>query len=355
MEKAIGTGTARFNVQQWMLRFLLNDRARVFRHLGMLALIMFILNDDKHDFVDPVNMYVRIGFIIWLLALIYVNMYWLVPRFLFKGRHLAYAGGVFLIMLVGYNVLLLVTPLLDVYRLKPAEHGPASMKAFIAFLFICSILIAASTTLKLFQRWVRDTNRIHELEKLTLQSELKQLKSQINPHFLFNTLNNAHVLTKTDPARSSQVLIKLSELLRYQLYDCAEEQVLLTSDIRFLEDFLNLEKIRRDSFEFEIVEENDMSGKWVSPFLFIPFVENAVKHSLDYSLPSFVHIKFGINERRLVFECTNSIPLRAGTVHQGGLGLANIRRRLELLYPENHLLTVEQKDRQYHIVLSIPI
>ena len=121
-----------------------------------------------------------------------------------------------------------------------------------------------------------DTQLINELERSKTLTELEQLKNQINPHFLFNMLNNANVLTKKDPEKASQVLMKLSDLLRYQLYDSSRDKVLLTSDIHFLEDFLNLEKVRRDNFDYMISKEGNLSGVFIPPLLFISFVENAV-------------------------------------------------------------------------------
>lgn len=152
----------------------------------------------------------------------------------------------------------------------------------------------ASTAVRLFQRWVFDSCRINEMEKRRLQSELDQLKNQINPHFLFNMLNNASVLTHKDPEKASQVLMKLSDLLRYQLYDSMRDKVLLTSDIHFLTNLLELEKIRRDRFEYMVSREGNISSIMIPPFLFVIFVENAVKHNLDAYNASFVQLFFSL-------------------------------------------------------------
>jgi len=150
-------------------------------------------------------------------------------------------------------------------------------------------------------------------------------------------LNNANVLTKKDPNKASEVLMKLSDLLRYQLYDSARDKVLLTSDIRFIEDFLNLEKVRRDNFDFLISKEGDLSGVQIPPLLFISFVENAVKHNNDTEKLSFVNLFFNVSNNELSFKCINSKPkIKAIKNVTGGLGLKNIKRRLELLYPSTH-------------------
>jgi LytS/YehU family sensor histidine kinase len=182
------------------------------------------------------------------------------------------------------------------------------------------------------------------------------LKKQINPHFLFNTLNNANVLTQKDPEKASQVLMKLSDLLRYQLYDSARNKVFLTSDIHFLEDFLNLEKIRRDNFDFSITLNGELQGVEVAPLLFITFVENAVKHNIDAENSSYVYLFFSVIDDELNFHCINSKPhIRVAKSKNGGLGLTNVMRRLELLYPGRHELKVTDTLETFNVHLTIKI
>ncbi|WP_343306979.1 histidine kinase [Chitinophaga niabensis] len=223
------------------------------------------------------------------------------------------------------------------------------------FSFFTVLLLAASSSVKLFQKGMMDRQLIYELERSKTYAELEQLKNQINPHFLFNMLNNANVLTKKDPEKASQVLMKLSDLLRYQLYDSARDKVLLTSDIRFLEDFLNLEKIRRDSFEFLISKEGDLSGVQIPPLLFISFVENAVKHNNDATKSSYVNLYFDVRNDELFFRCINSKPMLRSVNNTGGLGLANVKRRLELLFPATHSLNIEDDPERYCVTLTIKL
>ena len=175
----------------------------------------------------------------------------------------------------------------------------------ISGLLTIGFLTAGSTTISL-THWLRYNLRIDELESTTLQSELTFLKNQINPHFLFNMLNNANVLIKKSPEEASKVLFKLEDLLRYQINDSSRERVSLASDIRFLNDYLNLEKIRRDNFQFTLRQEGEVDSIWIQPLLFIPFVENAVKHSFDSEHSSYVHVFFKVDAHRLEFWCENS-------------------------------------------------
>ena len=189
---------------------------------------------------------------------------------------------------------------------------------------------------------------------MNLQSELKFLKKQINPHFLFNMLNNANVLIRKNPKEASRVLFRLKDLLRYQINDSTKEKVSLNSEIQFLSDFLNLEKVRRDNFEYLIMKEGKMEQFWLPPLLFIPFVENAVKHNPDTENKSFVYLSFEVTDDRLIFRCQNSKPAIAPErAEVGGLGLKNIKRRLELLFPGNHSLEIQEDEKTYTVNLHL--
>jgi LytS/YehU family sensor histidine kinase len=224
------------------------------------------------------------------------------------------------------------------------------------FTFQMLLVTGASAAIRLFQRWLKDTKRIHELETATIRSELEQLRNQISPHFLFNMLNNANVLTHKNPQKASEVLIKLSDILRYQLYDCVMPHVLLTSEIHFLNDFLNLENIRRDHFDFFISQEGNMDGIQLAPLLFITFVENAVKHNADPQNASYVYVYFSNINDKLIFQCVNSKPgFKIINSLQGGLGLVNVQRRLNLLYPERHTLVIHDEQDKYQVTLTIDL
>ena len=226
---------------------------------------------------------------------------------------------------------------------------------------MCLPIILMSTTVRLLQKWTNDNKRIVELDNLTLNMELKELRNQINPHFLFNMLNNVKALIRTDPEKASTVIVKLSEFLRYQLYENNEEKTLLTSEIEFLSNFINLEKIRRENFSVEIKTETDkkiLNTTFIPPNLFTTFVENAIKHSVEINdNPSFVLINIEIKNKNLLFACTNSRNPNYSISNEnyGGLGLTNIKRRLELLYQEKFDLKIHSSDKEYTVNLSIPL
>ena len=272
-----------------------------------------------------------------------------------KNRLLTYAFGVILVSLI-IIVAVAVFQILTVEVTTTAVHSqliPILINA-ISGVLAMGFTIAGMSAILLLRHWILYNQRVDELQSATLHSELRFLKNQINPHFLFNMLNNANVLIRKNPVEASQVLFKLEDLLRYQMNDNFREHVPLRSDIRFLNDYLNLEKIRRDHFDYSITEEGEIDAIQLPALLFIPFVENAVKHNFDSEHPSYVHLFFKIDNDRLEFRCENSKPAVAiAKSRVGGIGLTNIRRRLELLYPGRYLLEVAETENQYTVTLKL--
>ncbi|MFL9485091.1 sensor histidine kinase [Chitinophagaceae bacterium LWZ2-11] len=336
---------------------LIGRRYKILRHaLCLLIVIWLVVYDNGRSiFIQPYDAFFKVIIFISLVSLFYINMYLLVPRYLLQNKFLFYSLFILGYIFIAYTSLTSVAKQFEPYmtaREKEQNNDPG----IFVFIIFQVILTAASTAIKLFQRWIADTEKINELEKITIRSELEQLRNQLTPHFLFNMLNNANVLTQKDPEKASEVLMKLSDILRYQLYDSARQQVLLTAEIHFLNDFLNLEKVRRDNFTFIISKEGELSGIQVAPMLFITFVENAVKHNGDPENKSYVHVYFYVTGNKLTFKCINSKPAEAYLKNRvGGLGLANIKRRLELLYPDRHDLTLKEETEVYSVILNIDL
>ncbi|MBO9616548.1 MAG: sensor histidine kinase [Dyadobacter sp.] len=330
------------------MELLIAPRYRIHRHLILVFMLgTFVLSMEPSDNATPPGQ-VKFRFFIFFLSLLYTNLYLLVPHFLFKNKHVRFVAAIALFIALAYPLIF--------FNLKADGFSTTPYWGVAKYVFISLVWVMACTAIKLFQRWVIDSQRISELEHLTKSAELEQLKNQINPHFLFNMLNNVNVLTQKDPKKASQVLEKLSDFLRYQLYDSARPKVLLTSEIRFIQDLLNMEKIRRDNFEFTLSTEGLLTGIQIAPLLFITFIENAVKHSLDADNASFIRICFNIREDELYFTCINSKPQRTITAQAaGGLGLANVKRRLSLLYPDRHILKAEDSAQTYSLSLTIKL
>jgi len=344
--------------------FLLLPDYRIYRHLLLQFFLVVITTSILHDPLEAgtkLTSYHFAAIVIYYLmlnALLYFNMYILVPRCLLKDKLWKYLFATLVAMLVGMGVIFWLEHL--IYRFTPVEQPSEDSFAIwlnaISSSLAMGLLVAGTSTLLLMRHWMRTNQRKDELRENTLQAELTLLKNQINPHFLFNMLNNANVLIRRNPEEASKVLFKLEDLLRYQIHESNREEVLLVSEVRFLNDFLNLEKIRRDRFEYTLSREGDIEQVSIPPLLFIPFVENAVKYSFDSEQISTVQLSLRICDGRLEFCCCNtkpSPPVASGK--SGGLGLTNIRRRLELLYPDRYMLDIQDEERRYKVRLCIDI
>lgn len=341
--------------------FILSIRFRVCRHIILQFIIIIItanmcLDLSMEPFQDMRAILGWIGYYFIINTVVYSNLYILVPRYLQKNKFLKYLAGVFLLISISLFFVVGLQRILYKHSDLMEMDVVFVVLNFFSSVFTVGLLIAGTSTFSLFRHWVGYNQRIDELESNTLHSELKQLKRQINPHFLFNMLNNANVLIKKNPEEASKLLFKLEDLLRYQINDSSKENVALSSDIRFLNDFLNLEKIRRDKFDYVIAKEGDIDEIYLPPLLFISFVENAVKHNSDSENKSYVYLYFKVWNNELTFQCINSKPAILQDKNRvGGLGLNNIKRRLELLYPQKHSLEIEEDKTKYKITLYLKL
>lgn len=345
-----------------VISFLVEDKFRIHRHVFFTIglLILFYVSSLNNEDVGT-DKWSRISLVyVIFLVMFYVNIYVLVPHLFFRAKYLLYLLCLIAVVLFGINVLSFI--LMNYFEIpEEIRRQNRPIKNMYDGMMISIPIIMVTTTVKLLQRWVKDNERISELKNLTLNMELNELKNQINPHFLFNMLNNVKALIRKDPEKATTIIIKLSEFLRYQLYENNEAQTSIHSEINFISNFLNLEKIRRDNFRFDIEfesEEKKFLQAFIPPNLFTTFVENAVKHSSFITDKEvFIKIILKIENNQLHFTCINSKATENLNLNKkySGLGLANIKRRLELLYENKHSLSVESTDELYKIKLIIPL
>lgn len=340
--------------------FFIDNKYHVHRHIILQVVIMAMSVSVFFDAPDKLNIslnrfYGWIGYFLFLNMLVYVNVYLLFPRFLAKNKVFAYIISVVLFTIFALFIMIILQELF--YDITITHQKPAGMAIFLSIASsMCSIFLflGGISTLLLFKQWIISNRNINNLQIATFQSELNFLKSQINPHFLFNMINNANIMVDEDPKIASQILDKLDDMLQYQFNDSTQDYVSLKADIAFLSDFLDLEKVRRDHFEYTVAIEGNIDDVEVSPLLFIPFVENAVKHNLDTN-KSYVHLKFRMENDCLFFECENSKPVKPVKRDTGGLGLANIKRRLDLLVKNKYVLNVQETETTYTVNLKLSL
>jgi len=208
-----------------------------------------------------------------------------------------------------------------------------------------------------------DRNRIlvkrqQELEKKSLQSELALLKNQINPHFLFNTLNNIDSLIKSNPDRASATLVELSDMMRYMIYDTNVERVPLKQELVYIENYLDLQKMQFSNPNLVSYEVRGNTEKIaIPPMLFIPFIENAFKHCTNKEKDNAISFIFDINKGRIVFEANNIADknFMISKDKSSGVGLDIVKRRLEILYPERHTLQIKEDNNLFCVLLEIKL
>lgn len=302
------------------------------------------------------------------MVAVYFNLYFLVPKFLAKDRYVLYV------------ILFLVTTVAAACAVTSGYYAGAfiSGKAFRELygtdpnffsLFESGALpsTAAAMTLalsiKLTKNWMRTRKREQDLEKEKLETELKFLKSQMNPHFLFNTINSIFVLIHKNPSMASESLAKFSDLLRYQLYECNEPQIPLSQELSYVENYIELQALRQDhnSIDLKIdINKYNTSDLSIAPFVLIPFIENAFKHvSRKKDSSNLIHLIIRVENHQLFFSIANSTSAihHASTeaVKHSGIGLKNVKRRLDLVYPNQHQLIITESQNQYEVQLQLTL
>lgn len=232
--------------------------------------------------------------------------------------------------------------------------GPGDAVAFFGGL----MLMGMNLGVKLYFKTQEDRDHQEMLEKQDLERQLEYLRYQVNPHFFMNTLNNIHALVDINPERAKTTIVELSKMMRYILYEGDKKLIPVQREALFLKNYIELMRLRyssRVSINLDIPEM--MPDVMLPPLLLIIFVENAFKHGVSYAAPSFIDIKVTVTQEMLQFKCRNSRQEQKPDEKKkkGGVGLANARRRLDLLFPNQYSLEIKENDKEYDVQLEIPL
>lgn len=233
-------------------------------------------------------------------------------------------------------------------RPKKLTHYPGS---YLAFILVFSVGLSASV----INEWLKSEESKKEMEHERLNTELSLLKSQINPHFFFNTLNNIYSLAIVKSDETAASILKLSAIMRYVLTETEQKLVPLANEIEFLQNYINLQSVRlTPKVKLNVALDAAVNSRQVAPLLFIPFVENAFKYGVSTVEPSEISISLAVEDHKIYFSVSNHIvkAARSSTVNTG-IGIANVKRRLELLYPGKHRLEINETSDLYSVNLEI--
>lgn len=297
-------------------------------------------------------------FMILHLPMVYINMELLIPRLYLKKKYLLYALACIAILIALFFLFKYIWHLpLDEIPQRPRRVRTFGYRGlFDSFLGI--VLLLLSSIVKLAQVSNQKEKETAQLRSENLNSELKFLKSQINPHFLFNTLNNIYTLSLLKSDKTPDTVLKLSEMLRYVLYECSnKERVPVSKEVVYIQNYIALQLLKDSAITNVEFISNIERDAGITPMLFIPFVENAFKHSrIEDVREGWIRIQLNATQSAVTFTVENSLPDIDSTKDEtGGIGIENVKKRLILTYPGQHSLEVTKRDKSFVIHLEITL
>lgn len=289
-----------------------------------------------------------------LAILVYITNYVLIPRLLYRQRYISFT--------ICFVLMIFASSLLKMFILAKVMNAPAllnfshDLKTRIYDNVIPHFfLVTAGAAIRLMFDYFRLQQRMMETAKEKAEAELNFLKSQINPHFLFNSINAVYFLIDKQNQEARDSLHKFSGMLRYQLYEVNGSRVPIEKELQYLEDYVHLQKLRKDDqYQVSLSHTTSVQHFSIEPLLLIPFVENAFKHVSAFTgKPNYIRISLDHKDSTLLFTIENSREERLQVDQYGGIGLKNVQRRLELLYPGKHTLQIEKTDDLFRVTLSL--
>ncbi len=295
-----------------------------------------------------------------LIPFFYINVYYLIPRLLFKQRNLLYFGVIILLL-----VFILFFP--DIFRSRlmpfpedmpgnfprrPPGAGPVIFRKLPGLLSFCLVWVLG-IMFKVIERWRQAEKKSREIELEKVNAELSYLKLQVNPHFLFNTLNNIYSLATIESPKTPAAVMKLSEIMRYVTQDAQADLVTLEQEINYISNYIELQKLRSNTLDLEFEASGNFRETYIAPLLLISFVENAFKFGISSHEKSRIVIHISERGGELILKVQNTVFPRMGSETGAHIGMTNTRRRLELLYPGNFTLNVERVQNLFSITLTI--
>lgn len=287
-----------------------------------------------------------------LIALFYFNYFILIPKFLLVKKYLLYISTLVLSIVIAFVLSGIFLNLSDFNHSQLPGIHPVLIKIEPIFrangflLLVISILSSIALTIN---------NHLRQIEKEKLSAQISSLKSQINPHFLFNTLNNIYATAIDSAPQTADMIDKLSAMMRYTMKETQKDFVPLEEEINYIDNFIELQRLRFDNMvKFDYTVEGEFTELQIAPMLLIPFVENAFKHGVNSEQNSNIRIHIKVMGSEFHFMVANKkVSVQSGTIEHNGLGIENTRNRLRLIYPSKHLLTIQETGDDFIVSLHI--
>ncbi|MEO9484736.1 MAG: histidine kinase [Ekhidna sp.] len=321
------------------------------------AIFTFVEGGYSNNF--DISFYIELGFLPFRLSVAYLNYFWLLPRFLLNRNIVQYIFYTLIcIAIAGFLHRSFMYFYLNeiLFPNWNQESFPIAYKLLQSSVIITSPMIFL-IGLVVIKRWVSSERKAEQFENEKIKAELDYLRSQINPHFFFNTLNTLYGLSLKKSEKTPEVVMKLSELMSYVLYDSDKDSVLLTEEIDQMERYISLEQIRYENrFHTEIEVTGDPEFFRIPPLILLPFLENSFKHGVNKSSKDgWISIRINVSQNTLMVSIKNKIFGLADQSNTGrnGLGIFNVQKRLSLIYPQKHSLLCEEQDGMFVVELTI--
>jgi len=321
--------------------------------------LLWVVVFQKRAFSFSRTMTIQFCYLLFIAANYYFNFYYTVPVFLYRKKYAVFA----LLFLAGIvTAALLRVPLatyLSQHYFAPGKPPPRFSELFFNSLiniFIWTICLVAS---KLIVDRIRFQKYIDSIEKEKMQNELDFLKAQFNPHFLFNSINSIYGNINKSNSAAREMLLTFSEMLRYQLYECNTSMISIEKEINYIRNYIELQKIRKpENLAIQLQISEDVRGIMIAPLIFIAFIENSFKYvSNNEDKLNEVKISLARSNNQVFFKTFNTKENINGRkmIDHGGIGIANVKRRLELLYPGKHALTIQNDAHSFEVMLNLEV
>lgn len=312
---------------------------RILLHIAFWVAITLIFIKSKD--ISNINLFLSWFRILLVCAVVvYLNLYLLLPKLFFNKKYLFYflalpalliSGALVIYSLSFINTQIIDTPFFD------------NLKNLFFFVVITS-------SLKFYRENMRKQTLLSQMENKQLQTELALLKLQVNPHFLFNTLNNLYAINLENHEKANEMILQLADILRFQLSVSQKTQILLSDEIQLIENYITLEKIRLYNSVVNLIKIGEFGDYDFPPLLLLPLVENAFKHGKKY-----FSFKLQIINNHFIFESENEIQMSKVKKYSTGLGLANVKKRLELVYPDRSFFNTFQDGNLFKTILKVDL